>query len=58
MKKYYDLKATERPSIEVGDLVMVNAKNKLTKGPSKKLGPKLYGPFEILEKKGSRSYML
>jgi len=58
MKKYYDRKATEQPSIEVGDLVMLNAKNICTKQPSKKLSPKLYGPFKVLERKGSRAYKL
>ena len=42
IKKYYDRKATEQPSIEVGDLVMLNAKRMCTKPPSKKLSPKLY----------------
>jgi len=58
MKKYYDQKAKEQPSIEVGDLVMLNAKNIRTKRPSKKLSPKLYGPFKVLEKKASRGYKL
>jgi len=31
MKKYYDRKATEQPSIEVGDFVMLKAKNRRTK---------------------------
>jgi len=53
MKKYYDRTATEQPRIEVGDLVMLNAKHISTKRPSKKLSPKLYGPFKVLEKKGS-----
>jgi len=56
MKKYYDPKAKEQPSIEVGDLVMLHAKTICTKRPSKKLSPKLYGPFKVLEKKGSRAY--
>jgi len=56
MKKYYDQKATAQPNIEVGDLVMLNAKNIRTKRPSKKLSPKLYGSFKILERKGSRAY--
>jgi len=58
MKKYYDPKATEQRSIEVGHLVMLNAKNIHTKRPSKKLSPKLYCPFKVLEKKGSRAYQL
>jgi len=58
MKKYYDPKAMEQPIIEVGDLVMLHAKNIRTKRPSKKLSPKLYGPFKVLEKKGSRAYKL
>ena len=58
MKKYYHRKATEQPSIEVGDLVMLNVKNIGTKRPSKKPSPKLYGLFKILEKKGSQAYKL
>jgi len=58
MKKYYDRKATRLPSIEVGDLVVLNAKNIRTNPRSKKLSPKLYGPFKVLERKGSRAYML
>jgi len=56
MKKYHDREATEQPSIEVGDLVMLNAKNIPTKRPSKKLSLKLYGPLKVLEKKASRAY--
>jgi len=58
MKKYYDRKATEQPNLEVGDLVMLNAKNIRTKRPAKKLSPKLYGPFKVFEKKGNRAYKL
>jgi len=58
MKKYYDRKATEQPSIEVGDLVMLNAKNIRTTRPSKELSPILYGRFKVLEKKGSRAFKL
>ena len=58
MKTFCDRKATEQPRIEVGDLVMLKAKNLGTKRPSKKLSPKLDGPFKVLEKKGSRAYKL
>jgi len=58
MKKYYDRKAIKQPSIEVGDLVMLNAKNRHTKRRKKKLSPKLYGPFKVVERKGSRAYKL
>jgi len=37
---------------------MLNAKNIRTKRPSKKLSPKLYGPFKVSEKKGSRAYKI
>jgi len=56
MKKYYDRKATEQPSIKVGDLVMLNARNIRTKRASKKLILKLYGTCKVLEKKASRAY--
>jgi len=58
MMKYYDRKGTEQPSIEVSDMVMLNAQNIRTKRPSKKLSPNLYGPFKVLEKKGSRAFKL
>ena len=48
----------EHPSYEIGDLVMLNAKNIRTKRPTKKLAPKIYGPFRILEKIGFRSFRL
>jgi hypothetical protein len=58
MGKYYDQGKREPPSMSIGDLVMLNAKNIRTKRPTKKLAPKFYGPFEILEKIGTRSYRL
>jgi len=54
-KKYYDRKATEQPSIAVGDLVMLNAKNIRTKRPSKKLSPKLLWPFQSVRKEGKQA---
>ena len=58
MKKYYNRKAMDQLNIEVCDLVMLNAKNIRTKRPTKKLSPKLYGPFTVLERKGNRAYKL
>ena len=39
MKKYYDQRATLQLEIDIGDLVMLNAKNTRTKRPTKKLTP-------------------
>ena len=58
MKKYYDKRATPQPDIDIGDLVMLNTKNIRTKRPTKKLTPRLYGPFKVLEKRGNRAYKL
>ena len=58
MKKYYDQRATPQPDIDIGDLVMLNAKNIRTKRPTKELSPRLYGPFKVLEKQGNRAFKL
>jgi len=58
MKKYYDRKALEQPNFEVRDQVMQNAKNIRSKPPSKKVSPKVYGQFKILEKRGNRAFKL
>ena len=58
MGKYYDQGKQDPPNMSIGDLVMLNAKNIRTKRPTKKLAPKFYGPFKILEKIGTRSYRL
>jgi len=46
MGRYYHRKANQQADFKVGDLVMLNAKDIRTKRPSKKLAPKLYGPFK------------
>ena len=58
MGRYYDRKAKQQPDFKIGDMVMLNAKNIRTKRPSKKLAPKLYGPFKILEQRGELAYKL
>ena len=58
MRRYYDRKAKQQPDLKIGDLVMLNAKNICTKPPSKKLAPKLYSPFKILEQRGELTYKL
>ena len=59
MSKYYDCKARQQPDIKVGDLVMLNAKNIITKRPTKKLSPRLDRPFRVLKvKKEERAFKL
>ena len=58
MRKYYDRKTMDQPDIEVSDLVMLNTKNIRAKGPLKKLSPKLYGLFKVLERQENRVYKL
>ena len=58
MSKYYNNRHLPHPDFQVGELVMLNGKNIRTKRPSKKLAPKLYGPFKILGKVGNRAYRL
>jgi len=58
MGRYYHREAKQKPDIKGGDLVMLNAKNIRTKQPSKKLAPKLYGPFKILEQRGELAYKI
>jgi len=58
MKRYYDRKALQQVDYKEGDLVMLNGKTIRTKRPSKKVSPKLYGPFRIIEVKGQRAFKL
>ena len=55
--KYYDAKHTQR-KYEVGNMVMLNAKNIRTDRPSKKLDYKLLGPYKITAKIGAQAYRL
>ena len=58
MNKYYERKAKQEPDIAVGDIVILNAKKIRTKRPTKKLSPKLYGPFKVMEKRGNQAFKL
>src|ERR1700709_1980089 len=58
MAKYDDQNARKQPDIKTGDQVMLNGKNMRSKRPSKKLSPKLYCPFKVLQKRGVRAYKL
>jgi len=55
---YYDWKAKQQPDFKIGDMVMLNAKNIRIKRPCKKLAPKLYRPFKMLEQGGELAYKL
>jgi len=58
MGRYYDRKAKQQPDFKIGDMVILNAKNIHTKHSFKKLAPKLYSPFKILEQWGELRYKL
>ena len=58
MKKYYDRKATPQPDIEIGDLVILNAKSIKSKRATRKFTPRLYGLFKVLENKGNTAFKL
>ena len=47
-----------QPDMEIGDLVILNAKNMKNKRPTRKFTSRLYGPFKVLEKKGNRPFKL
>jgi len=58
IKTYYHRKALPQPDIEIGNLVMLNAKNIKSKRLTRKVTPQLYGLFKVLEKKGNRAFKL
>jgi hypothetical protein len=58
MKGYYDRKRDQDPEFKPGDKVWLDASNLKTNRPSKKLDSKNLGPFEVIEKIGSRAYRL
>jgi len=59
MSKYYHRKARQQPDIKIGDLVMLNFKKIRTKRPTRKVSPRMNGPFKVLEvKKGEPAFKL
>jgi len=46
MKKYYERKATEQPNIEVGEFVMLDAKNIRTKRTVKEVESEAVWPIQ------------
>jgi hypothetical protein len=57
-EKYFNRNVMQQPDFNVGDEVMLNARNIKTTRPSKKLDYKQLGPFKIIEKIGTRAYKL
>ena len=57
-KQHYDLWKKLAHKYKPGDQVWLEASNLKSIRPSKKLGPKRYGPFKIVEKIGHATYQL
>jgi len=53
---YCHQKTMQERDLKISDIIMLNTKNIHTKRPTKKLVPKLYGYFEILEQRGELAY--
>jgi len=53
-----DARRTEPPNISIGDQVFILAKFINTTQPTKKLSEKYLGPFEVIGKPGSHSYLI
>ena len=58
MKTFYDKKRADTRNYNRGDRVWLEGSNITTTRPSKKLGEKRYGPFEVLGKEGLTAYCL
>ena len=58
MKTFYDKKRADARNYDKGDKVWLEGSNITTTRPSKKLGEKRYGPFEVLGKEGLTAYRL
>jgi Chromo (CHRromatin Organisation MOdifier) domain len=58
MRKHYDKKRKQQPDFQVGDKVLLNAKNIATLRPSKKLDHRMRGAWTITKKVGPRAFKL
>lgn len=58
MKRAYDKGKGKLPEFKIGDRVLLEGTNLKPKIPSKKLGPKRWGPFKITEKISDLVYRL
>ena len=58
MKTFYDKKRAGAHNYDKGDKVWLEGSNITMTQPSKKLGEKWYGPFEVLGKEGLMAYRL
>jgi hypothetical protein len=58
MSKYYDQHHQPQPEYQVGDEVLLNARNIQTVRPTRKLAHKLCEPFRILARIGKSAYRL
>jgi hypothetical protein len=56
-RKYYN-RITTPKHFDVGDKVLLSAKNIHTRRPHRKLNSKWFGPFEIKSRKGMQAYEL
>ena len=57
-KQHYDLRKKRAHKYKTGDLVWLEASKLKSIRPSKKLGPKRYGPFKVTEKIRHAAYCL
>ena len=58
MKTFYNKKQADAHNYNKGDKVWLEGSNITRTRPSKKLGEKRYGPFEVLGKEGLTAYRL
>ena len=58
MRKNHDKKCDPQPEFQIGDKVLLNAKNIKTLRPSKKLDQRMRGPWKIIKRVRPRAFQL